>query len=82
MTAWGMVMLRLAVKRTVFASSKERAIECLEVARGPIAGTTVLAKAAGVTQLGVVLLEEACAKGERLVMAIANSRVGIYFIAV
>ena len=68
-------MLRLSVKKTVCASSKERATECFEVARGPMAGTMVLAKLAGVVQLGLVVLEDACANGQRLYATIASNPV-------
>ena len=63
MIAWGIVMLRFSVKVTACASSKESATECFEVARGPMAGTMVLAKRRGVVQLDVVVLEDAWAKG-------------------
>lgn len=74
-------MLRLSVKKTVCASSKEGATECFEVARGPVAGTIVLAKRAGVVQLGTVVLVDACAKGEKLCATNANNKVGFDFIA-
>ena len=74
-------MLRLSVKKTVCASSKASATECFEVARGPMAGTMVLAKWAGVVQLGFVVLEDACAKGKWLCAAIASNKVEADFIA-
>ena len=75
--AWGMVALRLSVKKTVCASSKEGATECFEVASGPVAGTIVLAKVTGVLQVGVVMLEDACAKGGMLCATTASNKVEI-----
>ena len=69
------------MKKTVCASSKESATECFEVARGPMAGTTVLAKLVGVVQLAFVVLEAACAKGGRLCATTARNPVETGFIA-
>lgn len=65
----------------MWAVSKASATECLEVARGPMAGTTELAKSAGVVQLGFVALDDACAKGEEVSVTTANNNVGTAFIA-
>lgn len=81
MTAWGMVVLGLSLKKTVCASSKASATECFDVARGPMAGTMVLAKPAGVVQLGFVVLENACAKGDRLYTTTTSDKVDTDFIA-
>ena len=81
MTACGMVVLGLSVKKTVCASSKGGATQCFEVARGPAAGTMVLARPKGAVQVAFVVLEDACARGKRLWVAIASSRVEIGFIA-
>ena len=77
-----MVVLRLSVKKTVCASSKESTTECFEVASGPMAGTMVLAKLAGVVQLGFVVLENACAKVEWLYATMASNPVETGFIAI
>ena len=74
-------MLGLSEKKTVCASSKASATECFEVARGPVAGTMVLANRAGVLQLGIVMLEAAWAKGQRLGAATASSKAESDFIA-
>lgn len=75
-------MFRLSVKKTVCASSNESATECLEVARGPMAGTMVLAKLAGVVQLVLNVWDNACAKGERLCATTASNTVKSGFIEI